>query len=96
MSLPSVSPNGEWKNVESESTLEALQKRDNYQIQKVVKYFLLGIFLGLVLVFCYLFIERLLTDPIFKNNITDRISENIMGIIFFALGLFGINMGKKN
>jgi len=84
-----------WETVETEETLDDLRKRDNYKIERLFKYIFSSIFILLVFFFSAMFFYRSIIDDVFRNQVTDLIADNIVGIVFFVLGLVGINFRKK-
>ncbi|MDR0675825.1 MAG: hypothetical protein LBF97_02155 [Elusimicrobiota bacterium] len=83
------------KQLFSDKELKTKEKNDNYVFRKYTKIIIL-IFLasGLGSLFV-LFNIWLFSDKEFQIKIMQKIYENILGIIFFALSMLGIKLNNS-
>ncbi len=80
----------EKKRVYSDLELSQLQKNHEYGRRKMILDILSFLFVGSVTLVTVAFFYEFWTNEALRLGIMEKIAENIVGIIFFALAIFGI------
>jgi len=80
----------EKKRVYSDSELSQLQKNHEYSRRKMILDLLSFLFVTSVGIITVAFFYEFLTNEALRLGIIDKIAENIVGILFFTLAIFGI------
>lgn len=81
----------DYKKLESEEDLNLLKKKDNYKVTKVIKW-MIPVVLSILI---FGFFQEFFTNRDFKQAILGVIENNIIGIVFFALYILGINWKER-
>jgi hypothetical protein len=81
--------------LQDEEDLDRRRARDDYNIERVVKFTFLVVFIVLILVIFGAFLYKFFLDQNFQNGVLDLVKQNISGIIFFAISVLGLNKFLK-
>lgn len=73
-----------------DTDLQKRRAKDDYHVQRILKFFGLFVFIMVVIVLGFLFIQKCVNDHIFQNAVMEIIKQNLSGIFFFGFSLMGI------
>jgi len=78
------------ERVYSDTELSLLQKNHEYNRRKLILDFLSSIFVISVTIVSIVFFYEFIMNESLRSIILSKITENIIGIVFFSLAMFGI------
>lgn len=79
--------------VQDDDDLGKRSAKTNFNIQRIFKYFVLFLCIGVIALLAVVFTCAMIADSDFRKSVNAEIVDNIVGIIIAGLAIIGINLG---